>query len=213
MTPTDLRVRELGADELPEATAVLCEAFRDYPVMRFVLGEEGDYDGRLHALVGFFAGCRVLRAEPVLGVRDGDRLLATALVSCGDGRRSPPEVATLRASTWDGLGDASLHRYEAFGRATASFGPAERHHHLNMIGVRDGLRGRGVGRALMDAVHALAAGAPWSAGVSLTTEDPANVPLYEHLGYARTGTAEVEGGLRSWGFFRPADRGGEVTDG
>jgi alkyl hydroperoxide reductase subunit AhpC len=32
---------------------------------------------------------------------------------------------------------------------------------------------------------------PHSCGVTLTTEDPTNVPIYEHVGYAIVGTARV----------------------
>ena len=39
-------------------------------------------------------------------------------------------------------------------------------------------------------------------GVTLTTEDPSNVPLYEHFGYQVVGHARVAPGLESWGFFR-----------
>ncbi|MBA3260238.1 MAG: hypothetical protein H0T68_12340 [Gemmatimonadales bacterium] len=37
-----------------EALGPLCEAFADYPVMRYVLGPDGDYRDRLRTLLGFF---------------------------------------------------------------------------------------------------------------------------------------------------------------
>ena len=40
-------------------------------------------------------------------------------------------------------------------------------------------------------------------GVTLTTEDQANVSLYEHLGYEVVGQETVAPELRTWGFFRP----------
>jgi hypothetical protein len=42
-----------------------------------------------------------------------------------------------------------------------------------------------------------------SVGVTLTTEDPDNVPMYRHLGYSIIGHATVAPDLRTWGFFRP----------
>jgi hypothetical protein len=39
-------------------------------------------------------------------------------------------------------------------------------------------------------------------GVSLTTEYPANVPLYERVGYTVVGHAVIAPGLETWGFFR-----------
>lgn len=67
-TPPIPTVQTLTADHVPEVVAVLAEAFSDYPVMRFVLGLEGDYAGRLATLITFFVRARVLRGETVLGV-------------------------------------------------------------------------------------------------------------------------------------------------
>lgn len=45
---------------------------------------------------------------------------------------------------------------------------------------------------------------PESAGVSLTTETPRNLPFYEHFGYRILGQGETpDGKLRSWTLFRP----------
>ena len=41
-------VLRLGEEDVPEVTRVLCEAFYDYPVMRYVLGGHPD-DGPLSA--------------------------------------------------------------------------------------------------------------------------------------------------------------------
>lgn len=123
----------LSATDAPEVVAVLAEAFRDYPVMRFVLGvgdngDDADHDARLRTLIGFF-----------------------------------------------------------------------------MIGVRGAHRGDGLGRLLLHAVHDHARERPGCRGVSLTTENPANVPLYQYFGYDLVAHAEVAPGLESWGFFRRID--------
>jgi hypothetical protein len=41
-----------------------------------------------------------------------------------------------------------------------------------------------------------------SAGVSLTTEDPKNVALYQHFGYEVVAHDLVAGKLETWLFFR-----------
>ena len=55
---------------------------------------------------------------------------------------------------------------------------------------------------LLECVEEISRDRPDSAGVSLSTEDPRNVPLYEHFGYRITGHARVAPELESWGFFR-----------
>ena len=190
------------ADRHAEVASVLTEAFRDYPVMQFVLGHEGDYDRRLETLVHFFTTARVLRDEIMLAVEDDAGPVAAALVSYPD-RPSPPALAEVRERTWESLGSAARERYESFGHAAGAFDPDRPHIHLNMIGVRDRGRGSGLARQLLDHVHGLSADDPSSTGVSLTTEDPANVSLYRHFGYEIIGHERLGPGLETWGFFRP----------
>ena len=48
-------VFRLDGNDVPEVVDVLCEAFFDYPVMRFVLGADAvDYEPRLEVLVHYF---------------------------------------------------------------------------------------------------------------------------------------------------------------
>src|SRR5690606_16950852 len=125
-----------------------------------------------------------LRREPLLGIRRGPDLVAAAIVSSTHTTASPPEVAERRAALWAAIGADARARYEAFGQATLTFAIEEPHLHLNMLGAIPSARGRGHGRRLADAVWRRTADDD-CAGVSLTTEDPRNVPFYEHLGFRR----------------------------
>jgi GNAT superfamily N-acetyltransferase len=148
----------------------------------------------------------VLRGHTVFGIREYGRLIAIATTTPPEPGPEPAELATLRETTWRLLGPDARARYEAFGHATSTFAVAEPHYHLNMLGVRADARGRGLSRLLHDAVHALSDAHPDSAGVSLSTETPANLPFYERFGYRRIGHQLVEPGLETWGFFRAAAR-------
>ena len=197
-------VLSLGKEHVAAVTRVLSEAFYDYPVMRYVLGEHhGDYEQRLSTLVNFFVMARVLRDEELLGTMSGADPVATALVSYRGRRKSPEELAVLRDAVWDELGPNTKSRYEAFATACAPFEVPNPHIHLNMIGVSREAQGSGLGRVLMDHIHGMSFRDPLSKGVTLTTEDPSNVPLYEHFGYRVVGHAKVPPGLETWGFFRP----------
>ena len=199
-----MTVLSLGEEQVPEVTRVLCEAFHDYPVMRYVVGgAHDDYERRLGTLVHFFVMARVLRKEVLLGSMDGADLAATALVSYPGRGRAPAELMTLRDEVWDELGSGSRSRYEAFGSACAPFEVDVPHIHLNMIGVSRAAQGSGLGRRLIDHVHLISREDESSQGVTLTTEDPANVPLYEHFGYGVIGHASLSPELETWGFFRP----------
>jgi len=195
---------ELGEEGVGEVVDVLCESFFDYPTLRFVLGPDPRrYENQLRTLIHFFVMARVLRSEVLLGIGDDNGLAAAALVSRPTGPEAPPELGELREKVWAGLGTAAQGRYEAFGAACAPFQVAVPHIHLNMIGVRRRAQGEGHGRQLIEHVHILSREDSESEGVTLTTEDPANVSLYEYLGYEVVGKAVVAPELTAWGFFRP----------
>jgi GNAT superfamily N-acetyltransferase len=186
-----------------EVVEVLSEAFFVYPVMEYVLGPRPDYAVDLRALVEFFVMARFVRDDLVLGaVGGGDTLAGVATITLPGEKESPGELTRLRESLWDRLGDDARGRYERFGEACRVFDIEHRHYHLNMIGVRRAHTGQGVGRVLLEAVHRVSAEDAESRGVTLTTEDPANLPLYQRFGYRILGHVEVGTDLESWGLFR-----------
>lgn len=203
---TSPTVVTLAGDRLPEVVDALHEAFYDYPVMRYVLGERSGYDADLRTLIRLFVLSRHLRGEWMFGVEAADGrsgLEGVAVASRPDGRPAPVELDEVREHTWRTLGGEARVRYEAFGAACAPFQVDAPHLHLNMVGVRPRAQGTGVGRLLVERVHRLSSEDAASTGVTLTTENPANVTLYQHLGYRVVGQAVVSPSLRTWGFFRP----------
>jgi GNAT superfamily N-acetyltransferase len=196
-------VRHIKVSEIDDVVDVLWESFHDYPVMRYIIGVTADYDERLRKLMDFFASARYLRSETVLGVGEPGALSGVAMVS-DPTVKAPPEVVELRDATFIALGDEAWVRYEEFGAACRPFfEDMERAIHLNMIGVRRSAQGQGVGRRLIDYVHGLSRADRASAGVTLTTEEPTNVAIYQHLGYSIIGHAPLRAGLETWGMFRP----------
>ena len=180
----------------------LCEAFADYPVMRHVLGAAGDYEPRLRTLVGFFLLARVLRKDPILAAYDGDQVCGVAICTL-PGLAGPPDLDEAREWTWAKLGADARERYDRWVHIWGPLNPAEPNIHVNMLGVPPRYQGRGLGRLLLERVHAMSREHPESQGISLTTESAANVPFYERLGYRVLGHARIGPGLESWGFFRP----------
>jgi GNAT superfamily N-acetyltransferase len=198
-----MKVTFLLPDRMENILDVLCDAFRDYPVMRHVLGGRHRVPADLRTLIRLFVAARLLRSEPVLGVSGDDGSLAGVATLTPPGERTAPEAfRALRDETWRKLGEVARSRYDAFATATAPFTVAEPHWHVNMLGVRHDVQGGGYGRTLLERAHALSSCDFQSRGVSLTTEVPGNVPLYEHFGYRVLGHARVAEGLETWGLFR-----------
>lgn len=203
-----MSVAALSFDNVVEIVAVMSDAFRDYPVMRWTLGADAPGSGapfnvRLHRLVQLFVSGRAYRGEPMMGVRETrGGLVAAAVMSLPSPADPPPAFIALRESIWAELGADARGRYDAYGAAASFFTELGPHHHLNMIGVRRTHQGVGLGRDLLAAVHKLVADDPQSTGVSLTTELADNVKLYEHFGYRVVGHKRVGPGFETWGMFR-----------
>ena len=197
-----------------EVTRVLCDAFHDYPVMRYVVGSQGTaYDEHLRAMIGYFVQARFLHSDPVLAVAEAGELVAVATLAAPGAPEEPPPVSPLRELMWKTLGDQARHRHGTLCEIWDRFCVNEPHYYVHMIGVSPPHQGRGYARILLDHVHALSSRHPDSVGVSLTTEDPRNVPLYEHLGYRVLGRESLGKVLDVWGFLREDERHGPHPQG
>lgn len=202
MTPT---ARVLEPSRLPDVIDVMADAFRDYPLMHFVVGPHGDVAGRTRRLIELFVTRRQRRGGPMLGVFDEQtgRLVAAAAVTLPAEPEPPADLAPWVDAIWAELGTAEFDRYTLYAGTWPVLEPTP-HHHLNMLGVRRAHAGQGMARPLLTAVFAMAAADPASSGVSLTTEVARNVAFYEHFGYRQVGHKPIAPGLESWGFFLPA---------
>jgi GNAT superfamily N-acetyltransferase len=193
-----------------EVAAVLVDAFYDYPVMRYVVGDAPDYEARLQQLIEFFVFRRVRQGGLLFGVDRGAELLGAAVLATPRETKAPPEVKDLALQLWSAIGEDARLRFDTYGAATQRFAVASPHHHLSMIGVRRAHHGDGLARPLLDVVTETSVDDAESAGVSLTTELLKNVQLYEHFGYRVIGHAHVTADLETWGLFRSASLGRET---
>lgn len=187
-----MKVEKLFEENIPEVADVLCEAFYNYPVMKYVLGKKEDYDTSLRKAVTFFVSARALRKEPLLGIYNSEnKLVAAATITLPGEIPSPSELYKLRDKLWAELGSEEKARYDNYGNVAFGLLPKEHHHHLNMIGVRNAYRGKGFARRLINEVEKLVLDHPTSTGISLNTEVESNVNFYLHLGYDLVGKATV----------------------
>ena len=182
---------------------VFADAFDDYPLMHWVVGPGRDAAGRVRRLIAFFVSRRVMRGGPLLGVVDGNRLVGAAAITLPAEPAPPPGITALDIEVWRDLGHPARERYQSYAETTAPFFTRlGRHYHLNMIGIRNSHKGRGLARPIIDAVHRMSDADADSTGVSLTTERDRNVKLYEHFGYGVIAQKQVSDDVQTWGLFR-----------
>lgn len=198
-----MTVKYLSEENILEITDVLYDAFYNYPVMRYVLGEKPDYEKRLQMLIKFFVTARLLRKEPVIGINNQDSLIIAVLtISLPEDIPTHEELFKHRNELWKELGEDVKNRYNIYSKVAGSLLPSEPHHHINMIGVRRQYIKTGLSRILMNEAEKIASSHHSSTGISLNTEDENNVKYYLHLGYKIIGHTKVDENLETWAFFK-----------
>jgi GNAT superfamily N-acetyltransferase len=196
------RVRHATADEV---LGVLTAAFAGYPVLRHILGETESDPEQRRMLIRLFVMNRELRGDPILLAEQDGAARAAMTLTRPDSPAECVAADDLADETWARLGEDALARYRQFADAANSVDPGVPNLHVNMVGVLPDARGLGLARFLLEEAQRRSLRDPGSTGVSLTTENPANVPLYEHLGYRVIGHRQITGTFATWGFFRPND--------
>lgn len=192
-------IRTLGPGDLDEAADVLAAAFFADPML-VALFPDGGARARVAGLLFRAILAGDIRRGRVLGV--GSPIEAVAVWHlAGDPRRS------VRGTLAVAAGQARLLPWaRALARAwelQAGIEQLQREHgaagrsHLYFLGVRPEAQGRGLGGALVRPILD-AHGPAWT-----ETQNPANVGLYEHLGFEIAGTREVPSlGLTVFGMRR-----------
>lgn len=195
-----MEVRQLSRKDKSEVVSVLKTAFREYPVMRYVLRTTGEaYEKQLEALVDFFCEVRFIHDWPVLGIFADGTLVASALVNepfAGPVPLPQPELEQLR----EVIGEEAHERNMRYEEESNQGEPSEPHHFLGMIGVLPEHQGNGYARDLLNSVKEMALRHPESRGICLNTEDKDNLTFYRHFGYEVISEFDVVG-LHSWCMF------------
>ena len=143
----DWTVQEIGRDRKEDALDVLCAAFDDYPVMRYVVGPpDAGYADRVRELIGFFVEARLARNVPLLGLLDGAALAAVAVLSSPHDTPMPPALVERHARLQRCLGAAAMARFDAYDEACEATDPGHVAHYLGMIATHPRRRGSGGGR-------------------------------------------------------------------
>jgi GNAT superfamily N-acetyltransferase len=208
-----VRVGQLGEDRNEDVAAVIARAFQNDPLCIAACPDPTERARWLRwgFRMGMWLGFRFGQVLGTAGRLDG----VAVMVAPGAGTLSEEEMAGLGyrrgreevgAELWDRSRTAVLALLDSAEEALHQAVP-EPHWYLDAVAVEPARQRRGIGSALLEAVHARADadGLP----VSLLTYQPKNLVLYLRHGYAVVceGTAP-DGGPPWWGMRRdPGARG------
>jgi len=189
-------VFEVEESHAEEAIGLLVLAFERDPAYRyFCNAERSGYRRRLDIV--FRSGRALQRSsgQPVLGILSGQRLAGLAMIQEPGASVSvwPQLCWLLKIALF--TGPRVPWRILQDIRIAERARPAEPHFYLPILAVHPDFQGSGCGRALLGALQSRSERHPCSEGVCLETENPNNVPFYEHIGYrviARNTDSDLE---------------------
>ena len=126
-----MTLRDIDRTQKAPALDILCAAFRDYPVPRYVIEPTAsDYDGKLRELIDFFVEGRLTRSVPLIGLYDSNDLLGVAVLSPPQEGPLPPQLEACRARTERQLGREAMGRFERYEKACEATDPGHIAHYL-----------------------------------------------------------------------------------
>jgi ribosomal protein S18 acetylase RimI-like enzyme len=197
-------VRQADAGEVAAVSAALTQAFEGEPVTEWMLPQRTRRRARRELMFTLDLRIYVLpHGGQVTTADDGPRGLVGACLTLPPGGWEMPKAVD---------GRTALRFFQAYGfklprvlgmqRAMADRHLAEPHYYVRWVGVRPGLRGRGLGSALMRPTLARCDLEGLPAYIEASSEGSA--ALYERLGFVHQGVLELpDGGPPVWPMRRP----------
>ncbi len=188
-------------DDLDVIVAILTMAFADDPVMGWVFPDPATRLRRLSTLWEYLARGVYLPGGASTIIRDGDRVVATALWLPPDAE--PEETLFEReGDAFIADLDGEIERLGLLSEAMAPHHPADRAWYLLATGVLPELQGRGIGAALLSATLAHLDRLGEAAYLEATSAR--SRVLYHRLGFGDHAEFTLDDGPPMWGMWRPS---------
>ena len=202
---SDITVRGLTLDEMPQAGALLGRAMRDNPLhVRAVGPDPARREAVFSGIFGVLLATLHAKGTVLGAFQDGKLAGVCALVPPGRCQpRGREKLRLIRAVMAHASLGATLNALRWLG-AWASHDPHDQPHwHLGPVGVERELQGRGIGGALLGAFCERVDAQDGMA--YLETDREANLPFYEKFTFKTVAQAKVIG-VPNWFMQRPARR-------
>ena len=188
MSGTTATIRPAAAHEHEAAARLLADAFAHDPLIRAATARASDPDAARTAIFRTSLSTTLDQGGAVLVAMDEGTLLGATIILDPARGRLRTLVGRVRAGArflrmLPLLGGRGLTLLNDADRASRRHAPHHPHHVLTAVGVTAAARGRGIGRALVEATVDRARAHSGSWGVRLETENRENVDHYRRWGF------------------------------
>lgn len=171
---------------------LLAEAFREDPFFNLMFKKE-EWDTKATAMIAFLIKRNELLDGVLLTDNEANPSFAAIIekpkalrrVSLSNRIRLLKETIVLAFQ----IPRRVLPIIRDYERIQSKHSPKEDHYYVTMIGVASSVRGKGVGKRVLQAVDELASKGPYP--VALDTENEQNVEIYKRLGFTLTGSEKL----------------------
>jgi GNAT superfamily N-acetyltransferase len=197
VNPGAVTIRPATLAEHEPAVHLLADAFEHDPAIVAATTQASSPDIARHAIFRMSLATTLMQGGTLLVAEDSGALLGAAIIRDPATSRLSDCVGQVRAGLSflrlrSLLGTDALLFLNRADRASRRHAPRAPHHVLIAVGVTSEARGRGVGRALVEASVQRASEHPTSYGVSLETENRANADRYARWQFELLASVEVD---------------------
>ncbi len=179
-------LEELETMEIESCVQVITNAFKNDPLFTHALSS----DVEKASFSRFLLKKSLILGEKCIVMKDQTTILGVASYEKDSGSvlkglikmvrfNFIREIITLKRM----LSPDSFAFFNRYMRFTTSVRPKVPHYYLVFIGIAPEAQGRGLGRTIIEAIHARVDADKTSIGIGLDTENEANVAYYEKFGY------------------------------
>jgi len=177
-----MTVEPISETRLDRVTLLFQQSFADDPGMRYICQhEQKGYEKRLSAWFLALLRMQVANQQPILGICEGGNYVACTTLTLSQTKVKMISLIGWVISVLFQVGFIGLWRTMGHVGRISRYQPKTPHYRLEFIAVHPNHQGKGYGRVMLDAIHQMAQSE--NSGIWLETTNPANVGLYEHVGY------------------------------
>lgn len=195
----------LTAEDLKIAASILYLAYHDDPLFVDIFEYEKEgYESRLRSAIREELNAFWLSKQPMIGLFDGDRLLAVACVMSPDASLGPNRFWHWRLKmllTAGYLGTKQMVEKESKVRENV---PANRFHMLSLIGVHPDQQDHGLGHVLMGAIDSVVLEDPSSEGIGMYVTLPKCLSFFKDGQYELVKELEISH-IKGHLMFKPSN--------